>query len=167
MNRDMFGNDLTVGDSFGTPRSPMTTTATTRSVCILTGAKDEDPNDHDAHRHRIESTEPPRRAGAGEQWRIVRLGRNTYIERDGDSPFVCDMQTYDCSDAERAEAVELASEIVKRYQTHATLIAALEQAQKMNQYIVELSDGASVDNARRQAQQALIVIEEALQKARE
>lgn len=59
-------------------------------------------------------------------WRVLRLGRNTYIERDGDSPFVCDTQTGDSSDAERAEAVELAEEIVRRYQNHASLVAALE-----------------------------------------
>jgi len=35
MNRDMFGNDLTVGDSFGTPRTPLTATTTARANPIL------------------------------------------------------------------------------------------------------------------------------------
>jgi hypothetical protein len=60
------------------------------------------------------ASEQPPSVAEEEQWRVVQLGRNTYIERDGDSPFVCDMQTGDCSDAERAEAVALAKEIVRR-----------------------------------------------------
>jgi len=51
--------------------------------------------------------------------------------------------------------------------SHAQLVAALETARKMNQYIVGLSDGATVDNARQQARQALIVINEALTHSRQ
>lgn len=64
-----------------------------------------------------------RGGGGGEEWRVVEIGRNTYIERDSDDPFICDMQTNDSSDAERKEARQLANQIVDEHRQHQSLVA--------------------------------------------
>lgn len=55
--------------------------------------------------------------------------------------------------------------IVKAVNNHEKLVAALREVRQMNQYIVELSDKARVENARQQATQAIKAIDAALADA--
>lgn len=67
---------------------------------------------------------------------------------------------------DETEARARAERAVVGLSGHAGLVAALELVRKMNRYIVELSDKASIDNARHQAAQAIVVVNEALARVR-
>lgn len=123
-----------------------------------TGCDHEWPND----------AEPPRQAEAGKRdstsptpWRVMD-GAILSDQINDYSNFII----ADCN-RERTSQDEANLRLIARaVNSHATLVAALEVARQMSQYIVELSDKTSINNARQQARQAVIVTDEALAKVR-
>jgi hypothetical protein len=57
------------------------------------------------------------------EWYIQRLGRNTYIERDGE--FICDMDTGNATDKELQIVIEHAKLIVKAVNSYSHMLEAL------------------------------------------
>lgn len=76
-------------------------------------------------------TPQPAAQGGGDEWRVVELGQHTYVERDSrsddESPFICDMDTGECSDVERIKARQLAAQIVTEHNQHQSHVAERER----------------------------------------
>lgn len=126
--------------------------------CVEQGHRTSSQDDYDVEQSRIKFQKeltaamvnagpkevelPAPRAGERDNWYLVKLGRNTFIERDRESPFICDMQTYDSSDAERDEARQLAEQIITEHNQHTTLI---EQRKRLVQALLEVKAGLDLN----------------------